>query len=211
MLKQTFAYTDYNGESDQATLYFNINKDEMFDLLPLKPRIEGWLERISGPKRELTQEEVLDFYDIIRTLIDLSYGERSENGKEFAKSKKILKKFKQSAAYGAYIFSLFENAELGMNFMVEIMPADLVKAAKLEVAQSEGSPGTNEIVSLPSVDEKPAERKFEDYSEEELLAMSQQEFENLVGKDPKKWPREVMFAAYQRKNAFENVDGSDNA
>ena len=57
--------------------------------------------------------------------------------------------------------------------------------------------------SLPSPEDlpKPAntEKTLEDYSREELLAMSQEQFDKLAGTDPTKMSREALSVAMQRR------------
>jgi hypothetical protein len=129
MLKQTVTYKDFNDQEQTEVLYFNISKPEMVDFLPMLPRLVAMQQIIEGPDRELTNTEIKEMLDIIRTFIAASYGVRSEDGKYFRKSPELFADFKDSGAYDAFLFSLFEDVQKGNKFLQEIMPKDLAEEA----------------------------------------------------------------------------------
>lgn len=135
MLKQEITYKDFDGNPQTEMLYFNLSKTEMVDLLDLQPRLEKWLKITQGEQRNLTTAEVQDLLGIIKLLIEKSYGERSDDGKRFRKSPEIFADFKDSAVYDAFLFGLFEDIQLGLSFMVGILPQDLVDNESLQQAQ----------------------------------------------------------------------------
>jgi hypothetical protein len=192
MLKQTVNFKDYNDQDSEETLYFNLNKSEMADLLDLQPQLEEWARKTNGPERELDSNEIREFFDILKRLVDVSYGQRSADGKRFVKDDALLRDFKQSAAYDAFLFSLFEDPQNAVNFMTAILPKDLV--AQAEVGQ------TADVVQLPSSETKDGEKKFSDYTQQELIEMPQEQFEALVGRDPKNMSKDALMIAFQRKN-----------
>jgi hypothetical protein len=135
VLKQEITYKDFDGNPQTEMLYFNLSKTEMVDLLDLQPRLEKWLKITQGEQRNLTTAEVQDLLGIIKLLIEKSYGERSDDGKRFRKSPEIFADFKDSAVYDAFLFGLFEDIQLGLSFMVGILPQDLVDNESLQQAQ----------------------------------------------------------------------------
>jgi hypothetical protein len=188
MLKKTITYKDYNGDEQTDVLYFHLNKTDMVELMWLLPKLQAWYDKVRGPERDLTMEETLQFYEIMKTIIEHSYGERSEDGREFAKSAEIFAKFKQRAVYDAFVMSLFENPENGMDFMVKVFPEDLVKK-ELSIAElPESKPETS-----PS-------KTFEDYTEIELLNMSQADFERLLPDSVHDYSRKQLTIAFQRRS-----------
>lgn len=200
MLKQTITYEDFNGEEQTDTLFFNLTKAEMMDLFDIKPQLEAWVEKTSGPQRELSVSEIREFLGIIKYLVEKSYGVKSDDGKRFVKTPELFQEFQQSAAYDTFLFSLFEKIENATGFMVNIMPKGIISEAEIAAAVQGAPAPTLSSVPSPSEDEKPAERKLEDYSHDELVALPQAEFDRLAGTNPKSWSRDTMLVAFERKN-----------
>lgn len=192
MLKQTVKYKDFNDVDQEETLYFNLTRTEMMDLLGLQDRLRSWLDRVQGPQRDLSTTEILDMVDVIKLLIEKAYGERSEDGKQFRKSPDIFENFKQSAAYDAFVFGLFEQPEQAVGFMIGILPQSLVENSP-ELAEArkmvQGTPVT-ETVSLDATEkEVPAWiREDRDPTRAEIDRMSQDElrlaFQRKSGQQP---------------------------
>lgn len=201
MLKQVVKFTNYNDEEDSETLYFNLNKVEVADMLDWIPRLNRFIEVTDGPERTLTTEEVKEFLSIVKSLIELSYGVRSEDGKHFRKSPEIFAEFKESAAYDAFVFSLFEDTEAAMSFMRNVLPKELrIEAqANQTVVQLPTEPVSTAKSEAKSATE--GELSVEDFSDEDLLSMDKEQFERLVGKDPSKMSPRVLRVAFRRKNS----------
>lgn len=201
MLKKTITYKDYNGNEQTETLYFHLNKTDVVELIWLLPKLQAWQDKVRGPERMLTMEETLQFYEIMKTLVEASYGERSEDGREFAKSKELFAKFRQRAAYDAFVMSLFENPLEGIDFMVNVWPDDLVAYSP---EAKEAMEKAMAIVHLPESVPEPAPpvpaKKFEDYTDAELTSMPQAEFEALLPASMHDWTRKQLTVAFQRKN-----------
>lgn len=201
MLKQVVKYTNYNGQEDTETLFFNINRVELAELLDLLPQLEAFIENIGTEEREVTIPEIKEILSIIKTLIKVAYGERSEDGKHFRKSEEIFTDFSQSAVYDAFVMSLFDNGGEGaMKFMIEVLPKDLQgEALPAEVVQL-----PNMVKSSASEDEKTdseTEVSADEMSDEELLAMPKDEFDKLVGTDPRKMNRRLLQLSFLRKTS----------
>lgn len=197
MYKTTVTYKDFDDVEQSDTLYFYINRDNAVDLLPLKNKMEEWAKKTErGGNRDLTSEEVRDLYHLIKTIVRHAYGVRTDGGKRFRKSKKIWTKFEESAVFDTFMFSLFDPPENALKFMQNVLPKDLEKyIQEAEVVQLPGTEG-----SSVSVDKKETVRKYDDYSDEELLAMPDDEWTRLVGKNPKGWNRDQLEMAFRRKS-----------
>jgi hypothetical protein len=141
MLKLTQDYIDYDGNPQTEELHFHLTKDKMIDLLDIQPRLEAWQEKISGPERELTTDEIRELLDIVKILIKKSYGIRI--GPRFIDTDEVYTEFTQTAVYDAFLFGLFDPPTRAMDFMSGIVPADLAKQA----AESVGN--TEQLVELP--------------------------------------------------------------
>lgn len=177
MLTENVTYENFDGKTVTETLYFNLSKTELADNLHLQARFET-LERIfKGPERDLTMPEVQQMLDLIKEMMRLSYGERSEDGRYFRKSPQIWSDFQSTAAYDSFLFSLFENPEKGINFLLGVFPKDLVDGAKAQVEAA-----TEQTVQLPT-----AEPVLEPSSEVETeVTPSGPTDEQLLKMDPDK-------------------------
>lgn len=138
MLKQSITYTDFNDDTCTDTLYFNITKSELYDNLHLEQELESIRKTFEGDKRDLGAEEIKSILNLVKTFMRLSYGIRSEDGKRFAKTPELWTEFTQTAAYDAFILSLFENPENAVNFMTAIIPADLRDQAMAQLEKDKG-------------------------------------------------------------------------
>lgn len=151
MLKQVITYEDFNGNEQTETLYFNLTKTELAENLDLKDRFDALYEDLKGPKRDLSAAEVSWILDLVKTMMRLSYGERSEDGKRFAKSEQIWNEFTQTAVYDAFLFSLFETPDKAVSFLLGILPQDLRAQAELEAQKRESENArSEEVVKLPA-------------------------------------------------------------
>lgn len=149
MIKKTLEYKNYNGEKVTGDFYFDISESELLML--------AWSERGGLDKhleRIINEEDNREILKIFTQLIDLSYGKRSLDGKDFDKSPENLRRFKASGAYNQLLLELFtqdENKEnsFATQFANGLLPADLMervrKAQEAERAKAE-----------PSMSEQPA-------------------------------------------------------
>lgn len=108
-----------------------------------------------------------------RELLFASVGKRE--GNLLVKSPEILAEFQQSGAYNQFFSELIEADDAGASFFVSIMPKD--------------------------VQEKIQKDDGRVYTKDELLAMTDEEFDQVAGTDTKKMTQEHFQIAFQRRNA----------
>ena len=123
MLKKTITYTDFNGNELTEDFYFNLSK---LELQELQMSVDGGMSEYLGSlvpenideegtfKIDATTREI---WNAFKLLVDASYGIKSEDGKRFIKSDKILEEFKQTNAYVNLIMELAENSEEAEKFI----------------------------------------------------------------------------------------------
>lgn len=153
MLKQTVSYYDFDDNESQETLYFNLTKTELADNLHLQTELEELQETFSGVERQLNTEEITRVIDLVKTLMKLSYGIRSADGKRFIKTDEQWVEFTQTAAYDAFLYSLFQDPQKAVEFMTGILPKDLRDEANKIVASGgveSPSPKPVEVKSVGS-------------------------------------------------------------
>lgn len=147
MLKKTITCTDFDGNEIKVDAYFNLTKTECVDL-NLEFEDEGGLigrikklmaEREDG---ETPRKPAVDF---VKLLIDRSYGVRPKDNpalflKEDDNGRPLYKKFKQSAAYDAYVYALLSGEESLDEFATNVLPqiTDEQKAEAAKLLKAEG-------------------------------------------------------------------------
>lgn len=117
MLKKTITYTDYNGEERTEDFYFNINKAEIIEM---ETTTEGGL----GNKLDkmIKAKDAPSLMSFFKELILKSYGEKSDDGRKFVKSKEISNDFAQTEAYSQLFMELITDEEKAASFVNAIIP-----------------------------------------------------------------------------------------
>lgn len=114
MLKKTVTYVNYDGEEVTETLYFNLNQLEVTKIQAKYAKngedLEAYAERITEAK---DLETMIEF---VETLVLSSYGEKSEDGKRFVKTKEIRENFEYSLAYAELMAVLLTNPQEAKEF-----------------------------------------------------------------------------------------------
>lgn len=185
MLKQTVTYTDFDDNVAVETLYFNLTKTELFDNLHLKDALEQIQEKFAGEPRSLSTEDIQEILNLVKTFMRLSYGVRSADGKRFSKKPELWEEFTETAAYDAFLISLFQDPEKAMSFLANILPADLrgeaenamKEATVTELPKSNHNPGgTVDLPTAPPILESEEKDTNEgEISDEDLLKMKPQD------------------------------------
>lgn len=122
MVKETIAYTDYNGNERKEDYYFNFTEAEVMEMEM----------SINGGMAEMIQRIVAaqDAPTIIKTFKELvlkSYGQKSLDGKRFIKTEALREEFAQTEAYSILFMKLATDAEAASKFVNGIMPAKLMQ------------------------------------------------------------------------------------
>lgn len=132
MYKKTITYTDVNGEKRTEDFYFDLTKTEA---MKLDLNIAGGLEAYMN--RCLQRRDVPAILDLFDKIVLQAYGEKSDDGRRFIKSKELSIAFSQTGAYDELFQEIFNNPDKATEFMEGILPADAVAAAKTQQASLE--------------------------------------------------------------------------
>ena len=190
MLKEQITYENFDGESITEVLRFNLTRTELADNLHLKDRFEQLEKTLQGERRELTTAEITEILDLVKTIMRLSYGVLSDDGRRFIKGERQWEEFTQTAAYDAFLFSLFENPEKGTEFLIGVLPKELRdEAVKVAEQTIKGSPERGAQVQA-----EPIERPVEDVKlpENDTLPLPKE-------KRPQDMTRDELLEAYKKK------------
>ena len=139
MIKKTITYNDYDGNERTEDYYFNMSKPE---LLEWQSSETGGLEkRIDKITKEQNINKIIE---LMKEIIQKSYGVKSDDGKRFIKNQEVLDEFMQSEAYSELFMELATDADAASEFINGILPKGLAEEAQ-KIAESNG-----EVVALPT-------------------------------------------------------------
>ena len=120
MFKKTIKYTDFNDVEREEDFYFNLTKSELTEMqLSVDGGLQAWLEKIV--KTDNRPELIKAFKNIILK----SYGEKSDDGKRFIKSKELSEAFEQTAAYDELFIELLSDEAKAGEFINALVPKNL--------------------------------------------------------------------------------------
>lgn len=130
MFSDTITYTDFDGNEQSETLYFNMSKTEG---IKFYASVDGgydtylqsvldMIDKVSDSDPVSNVRAGREIFNVYEDIILASYGERSEDGKRFMKSDGITNNFKCSAAYDAFFMKFFDDPEYGLKFITAVLP-----------------------------------------------------------------------------------------
>lgn len=128
MLKKTIKYTDFDGVEREEDFYFNFTKAELTKMdLTTSGGMEKFVNKMIGAK------DIASLTNLFTDIILKSYGEKSDDGKHFRKSKEISDDFANSEAFSVLFMELLQNENTVKEFITGILPADLKAAVEKEL------------------------------------------------------------------------------
>lgn len=126
MLKKRIKYTDYDGNEREEDFYFNLSKAELIELeLTTEGGLEQMIQKITDTR------DMPKLIELFKRLILMSYGEKSENGKRFIKSKELSDAFAQTEAYSELFMELATDDKAASDFVNGIVPQGLAEDERL--------------------------------------------------------------------------------
>ena len=126
MLKKRIKYTDYDGNEREEDFYFNLSKAELVELeLTTAGGLEQMIQKITDTR------DMPKLIELFKRLILMSYGEKSENGKRFIKSKELSDAFAQTEAYSELFMELATDDKAASEFVNGIVPQGLAEDERL--------------------------------------------------------------------------------
>ena len=120
MIKKTIKYTDYNGVERVEDFYFNLSKAEITEM---ELSVEGGMSKmLEDIVKSNNNKEIVG---IFKELILKAYGEKSEDGKRYIKSKELTEGFAQTEAFSELFVELALNEDKAAEFVNGIVPGGL--------------------------------------------------------------------------------------
>lgn len=126
MISKTITYTDFNENERTETFYFHLSKPEL-----LETYIKGGEEKlIDTLKDALKRRDAVTFFDLLKDVIRLGYGEKSEDGRFFTKfdaqGRRLGDLFITSEAYSVLLMDdLFNDITKATEFLMGMFPSDI--------------------------------------------------------------------------------------
>ena len=118
MRKETITYSDYNGNERTEDFYFNLSKQEVYEM---EMTTNGGL--VEMVQQIVKAKNVPAIADIFKSIILKAYGEKSPDGKRFIKTEESAKAFSQTEAYSNLFMELATDADAAAAFVNGIVPA----------------------------------------------------------------------------------------
>lgn len=150
MLKKTITFTNFDGEEATVDAYFNLTKTECVDLNLEYEEDGGLIGRLKRmiedrkDKDSIPQKPAVDF---VRLLVDRAYGVRPADDpnafiKEDDNGVPLIRKFKQTLAYDAYVYGLLTGEysldEFASSAMPKVTEEQMAEAQKQIEAEGLG-------------------------------------------------------------------------
>lgn len=120
MFKKAITYTDYDGNERTETFFFNLNKAELIEFNYL---VDGGMEQFL--QRIVKNEDTKGMLDLFKELIRRSYGEKSEDGLRFVKTRdghNLADDFMQTEAYSELFVEITSDEKKASEFINGIIP-----------------------------------------------------------------------------------------
>lgn len=194
MIVKTIEWENLLGEKESGQFYFSISKGELvkMQMAAIDQRTESFTDKLEKIGRYLQGKALIE---VIDEVIDVSYGIRSTDQKNFIKTPEDLAFFKSTDAYSELVVELCTNSELCAEFINGVVPAKLREQVNKEVTnaksvreQSLAAKGgfnqkqessVKQVPDLPVVIEQTAEPVFAPQADVVVQAPSSNPFSNM--------------------------------
>ena len=125
MLRKQLVYEDYNGETQEAVLYFHLSKAELVELqVETRGGLDAYITKI------VAEEDVQKMISFWKKLIKRAYGIKSPDGRRFEKSDKLSEDFMETPMYSAFFMELITDPEKATAFIKGVLPRESKKVTK---------------------------------------------------------------------------------
>ena len=130
MLKKHVKYQGFDGEIIEEDLYFNLTRMDAIELSALyeSKDLAPYIDEI------VKNEDIASLYRVLKDIVLLAYGVKSEDGKRFIKNEVVKKEFEESLAFAQLIEDLHETDSALSEFVTgitsQIRGMDLSAAAQ---------------------------------------------------------------------------------
>lgn len=151
MYRKNVPFKDYNDKPRNMEVQFQLEIPQVFKNIVALNAIFSWRDSLQGQDRDLTYDEMQEFFDNFEQILLEGYGKISADGLRFERGDRY--DFAESKLFAAFMEMILSDiGELG-KILEQIMPAGMdemvrKQAASLERMQSEvgqGEPPSAEL------------------------------------------------------------------
>lgn len=217
MLQKTITYKDLEEKPRTDDFFFNLTIPEVSELEFDMP---GGLSAYA--LKLIKDRDSGKLLKTFKKIIAMAYGEKDIDGVTFNKihpvtGRPLGERFLQTDAYNVLFMELFgkdSDDDAFNRFLTACVPSELAGLMNETLARNEIE--DIDLDSLPKLSEQPVVPKIESDSDlvptepegpktadqhtrEELLALSDAEFDELAGTKPQNWSKHVLGVAFERK------------
>jgi len=197
VLKKDITYNNYEGESVTEEYWFHLTKAELLEQnLAHGVGFDEYLKKI------VATNDVKRILPIFKEIMTLSVGKQvvgADGKRRFVKNPDDAAAFCSSEAYSELFIEFITDVPSFVEFINNVVPKELSEGVNFETGELKVPEGTAthrqvQIIELP----KEPVKGFDDYSLDELLDMSQTEYDKLTGGDPRKMTQPMVLISIQR-------------
>ena len=125
MYKKNITYIDYNGHERTEEFLFNLTEAESAEMeMSRRGGLTNTLQRL------IRTEDAPEIAKIFKDLILKSYGEKSDDGRRFIKTKEKAEEFSQTEAYSKLYMELAFDDKAAAEFINNIIPKSMAEQLK---------------------------------------------------------------------------------
>lgn len=168
-VKRTISHPDLDGNPVSEDWYFSLGKTDVLEM-----NVVHDYEDVPAYLASILKDaknHSREILDLWKEMLFNAVGQRE--GNLLVKDDAIRRKFKFSGAYEQFLGELMDEDDAGASFFMSIMPSDV---------QARISEETQKV-----------------YTKEEMLAMTDEEFDRHIGTDLRDMTKEQQLIAFQRK------------
>lgn len=118
MVKKLVKYTDFNGNQGEKEVYFNLSAPELVELDTEYP--DGLAKTM---EQAIENEDKKTLFDFFKMILVKSYGEKSDDGLRFIKSRELTEAFEQSVLFAEVFMELATDADKASVFINALVPS----------------------------------------------------------------------------------------
>lgn len=130
MVSKIITYTNYEGNKESKTFYFNLSK---FEWLELEAYTKGGL--VQNLKHAIETNNLKKTIDLLKKIILRAYGERDLESGEFIKNDDVAIKFSKTEAFSELFYELAYDEVKSKEFFLSLIPPEVRDKANQELEQ----------------------------------------------------------------------------
>lgn len=187
MVVKTVTYTNLNGKEETKDCWFHLSEAEMLELefsRNANDSLIGIIDRIAKAAEanelenlEPSAKETVLLVEEIKRILQLSYGERSADGRRHDKSPEILAEFVGSQAYSALFMELIRDTDAAIALVNGIVPAGFHQKMAELARENESKKEKADLKSVPAPPPSPTTER----RQQNITKLTKQQLESAQG------------------------------